>query len=545
MVQRFVCHKNPPDGTHKAVVIMRTLRRIVAVGLTCMLLAPPLPAAGQDASKPAFKPEELDQLVAPIALHPDALLAQILMASTYPLEVVEAARFAKENAKLSPDQLAQALQSKTWDDSVKSLVTFPQVLTMMNDKLDWLQKLGDAFLAQQSDLLAAVQRLRHRAQAEGQLKSTKEQNVIVEPVAAAPAGAPPAGAPPPGAVPPPGSAPAPGAAPAPPTNVQVQQAPPTTVQVQQAPANVQVVQAPPTTTVIKIEPANPQVVYVPSYDPTVVYGGFPPAYPPYYPYPPGYFATSALMFGAGMAVGAAMWGDCDWGGGHGDANVSINNSNNNYNNFSNRVNDRDTARNRTERNRAEQRAGGRSNWQHNPEHRKGVQYRDAKTQQRFNRTGPGNAQAREQFRGRTPSTQPAAGRGGGVGGGAQAATRDVARPAAGGAGQGGGIGGAGIGQGGATTREVGAGGGIGQGGGSFGQGAGGIGQGGGFQGGGRTGAFEGMGNGRATQSFSDRGNASRQSFQRSGGGGGGGGARGGGGGGGRGGGGGGGRGGRR
>ncbi|PYO19392.1 MAG: DUF3300 domain-containing protein, partial [Candidatus Rokuibacteriota bacterium] len=128
---------------------MNTLRRIVALGLMCILFAPPLPAVGQDAGKPAFKSEELDQLVAPIALHPDALLAQIFMASTYPLEVVEAARFSKENAKLPPDQLNEALKQKTWDDSVKSLVTFPQVLTMMNDKLDWLQKLGDAVLSQQ------------------------------------------------------------------------------------------------------------------------------------------------------------------------------------------------------------------------------------------------------------------------------------------------------------------------------------------------------------------------------------------------------------
>src|SRR5262249_36811389 len=192
MAQRRVSQKNPRHQSHKAVS-MNTLRRIIALGLACMLLSPPLPLsplmpvpaeaqqtpqpvpqqapqpapqqasqpapqqasqpAPQQASQPAFKPEELDQLVAPIALHPDPLLAQILMASTYPLEVVEAARFAKDNAKMSADQLSQALQSKTWDDSVKSLVTFPQVLTMMNEKLDWLQKLGDAFLAQQSDLL--------------------------------------------------------------------------------------------------------------------------------------------------------------------------------------------------------------------------------------------------------------------------------------------------------------------------------------------------------------------------------------------------------
>ncbi|HTD76129.1 MAG TPA: DUF3300 domain-containing protein, partial [Chloroflexota bacterium] len=111
---------------------------------------PPL-AMAQGAPQP-LSPEQIDQLVAPIALHPDKLLAQILMASTYPLEVVQAARFVKENPKVQGDQLNEALKRYTWDDSVKSLVFFPQVLTMLNDKLDWLQKLGDAFLAQQNDV---------------------------------------------------------------------------------------------------------------------------------------------------------------------------------------------------------------------------------------------------------------------------------------------------------------------------------------------------------------------------------------------------------
>src|SRR5688572_3094654 len=269
-----------------------SVRRIVAVALMSLLLCPPLPAPAQQAAPPApvqaaqpapgqppappgFSPEQLDQLVAPIALHPDPLLAQILMASTYPLEVVEADRFMKGNASLKGDQLNEALKQQTWDDSVKSLTTFPQVLTMMSEKLDWLQKVGDAFLSQQNDLMASVQRLRARAQAQGQLKTTEQQKVIVEPAPAAPA-------------------------PAPSTTV-VQQAPPTTVVVQQ-----------PATQIIKIEPANPEVVYVPSYNPTVVYGAFPPAYPPYYPYPPGYFMAGAFMFGAGIAVGAALWGDCDW-----------------------------------------------------------------------------------------------------------------------------------------------------------------------------------------------------------------------------------------
>jgi len=449
MARRLVSRNNPPHESDE-VVAMSTVRQIVAWILVCMLLSPPLPVTGQDASKVAFKPEELDQLVAPIALHPDPLLAQILMASTYPLEVVQAARFAKDNAKLTGEQLDEALKQQTWDDSVKSLVTFPQVLTMMNDKLDWLQKLGDAFLSQQQDLMASVQRLRARAQAAGQLKSTKEQKVIVEPAASV------STAPPP---PPAGAAPA---------------AP--------APTSVQVVQ--PASTVIMIEPANPQVVYVPSYNPTVVYGAWPPAYPPYYPYPPGYFAATAFTFAAGVAVGAALWGNCNWG--HGD--VTINN--NNYNSFTSNVNNTNIANNRKQ-NISGQTPGGQGKWQHNPEHRKGVQYRDAATQQRFNKTGPANAQAREQFRGRTQQA--------GLGQGS-AGTRQT------GLAQGGGgireTGGSALGQGGAGTRQT---------------AAGNVGQGGGFgQGGGRqAGAFEGVGQSRDTQNFSNRGNASRESFKRS------------------------------
>src|SRR5437763_13599265 len=126
---------------------------VVAVSLPFAPLATGAQPPRSADSRP-FKPEELEQIVAPIVQYPDPLLAQILMASTYPLEVVQAARFAKDNAKLAGEQLDDALKQQTWDDSVKSLVTFPQVLTMMNDKLDWLQKLGDAFLSQQQDVMA-------------------------------------------------------------------------------------------------------------------------------------------------------------------------------------------------------------------------------------------------------------------------------------------------------------------------------------------------------------------------------------------------------
>src|SRR5687768_6878940 len=228
------------------------------------------------ASPQALKPEELEQVVAPIALYPDSLLAQVLMASTYPLEVVQADRWVKQNPsqKDSPD----ALNKLTWDASVKSLVNFPQVLTMMSEKLDWTVKLGDAFIADQKAIMDAVQRLRGKAYANGNLKSSQEQTVKVE---AAPATAPADG----GAAPPP--------------------------------------------QVVVIESSSPSVVYVPTYNPTVVYGGWPyPSYPPYYYTPPGYVAGTALLsFGVGVAVGAAWghaWGGCNWHGGEVDIDVNKN-----------------------------------------------------------------------------------------------------------------------------------------------------------------------------------------------------------------------------
>jgi hypothetical protein len=142
----------------------------------------------QAGAAPLFKQEQLEQILAPIALYPDDLLVQIFMASTYPLEIVQAARWVKANPNLKGDQLAKALEQQSWDPSVKSLVNFPDVLNMMNDKLDWTQQLGDAVLAQQKDVMAAVQRLRKKAYDTGNLKTTKEQVVKVESPAAQPSG---------------------------------------------------------------------------------------------------------------------------------------------------------------------------------------------------------------------------------------------------------------------------------------------------------------------------------------------------------------------
>jgi len=246
------------------------------------------PATGETAAPSAdFKPEELEQLAAPIALYPDSLISQILMASTYPLEVVQADRFAQQNKDLQGDALTDALEKEDWDPSVKSLVNFPQVLSMMSEKLDWTSQLGDAFLAQQKGLMDAIQKLRARAKSEGNLESTPQQTVVVKEEAS--------------------------------------------------------------TQVIVVEAADPEVVYVPSYNPTVVYGSWPyPAYPPHYYYPPGYVATAAVSFGVGMACGAAWgyaWGGCNWG--HGDIDIDCDRNlriNNNIdrsrykNDFSNRNN---------------------------------------------------------------------------------------------------------------------------------------------------------------------------------------------------------------
>lgn len=147
------------------------------------------PATAQPTAVQQYSQDELDQLLAPIALYPDQLLAQILMAATYPLEVVEAARFVRQNPGLTGPALDQAVAEKNWDPSVQSLTAFPQVLAMMDDKLEWTQRLGDAFLVDQQRVMDTVQSLRQRAQAAGNLYSTPEQSVfnrdneiVIEPV---------------------------------------------------------------------------------------------------------------------------------------------------------------------------------------------------------------------------------------------------------------------------------------------------------------------------------------------------------------------------
>src|SRR5262249_47158878 len=246
-----------------------TIRRYFALAILSVAVMNIGPVHAQNETPPRTS-AQLEQLVAPIALYPDALLSQILMASTYPLEVVAAARWVQANPGVSGKALEDAMQKQSWDASVKALTAVSQTLQMMNDKLDWTRDLGDAFLAQQADVLQAVQRLRQRADDEGNLKTTEQQKVIKTARAEA----------------------------APPSAETLSPAPQSSV----APANI-----------YTIESVNPDEYYVPVYDPGVVYGAWPyPEYAPFYWYPPGWGGSRVFAFGAGVAVGAAIWGGIDW-----------------------------------------------------------------------------------------------------------------------------------------------------------------------------------------------------------------------------------------
>ncbi len=236
----------------------------------------------QQQQAPALTPDQLDSLVAPIALYPDPLLSQILVASTYPLEIVECARWYDKNSSLQPQALKDAVSKQTWDASVQALVAFPDVLKQLNQDITWTTDVGNAFLAQQADVMEAVQRLRTKAKDSGKLGSNAQQKVTTSSQGG--------------------------------------------------------------NTYVEIQPANPQVIYVPSYNPEAVWGAA-PAYYPYPPiaYPPYYggavAAASIMSFGIGMAVGAVWgggggWGwNCGWGGN----NVVVNNNFINNNHF-NRTN---------------------------------------------------------------------------------------------------------------------------------------------------------------------------------------------------------------
>jgi hypothetical protein len=153
---------------------MKSFLKSLMIGLLAVTLTGPVAVAQERA---AFSEEELDQMLAPIALYPDSLLSQVLMASTYPLEVVQAARWSRSNPSLKGEEAVKAVEDMDWDPSVKSLVAFPQVLQRMDERLDWTQRLGEAFLAQEPHVLDAIQGLRQRAATAGNLNSNEQLRV--------------------------------------------------------------------------------------------------------------------------------------------------------------------------------------------------------------------------------------------------------------------------------------------------------------------------------------------------------------------------------
>jgi len=257
----------PNRASRSLVVIL--CAALLAPGETVFLAQAAPPATAQAAAEePKLPPEQLDSLVAPIALYPDPLLGQVLVASTYPLEIVQLQQWLAKNPGLKDKALADAVTKQPWDPSIQSMAALPDVVKRLGDDIQWTTELGNAFLAQQADVMDAVQRMRKKAQGTGALKTNEQQKVE--------------------------------------TKVVEEK------------------------TVIVVEQANPQVVYVPTYNPVVVYGPPVYAYPPIY-YPPSTGAVVAagmISFGVGIAIGAAWgggWGyGCGWG--HNDINVNVNNN---------------------------------------------------------------------------------------------------------------------------------------------------------------------------------------------------------------------------
>ena len=348
-------------------------RSLVAV--LCSVLVLPGDAAAyappQDTAKPAsssqtatIPPDQLDSLVAPIALYPDPLLAQVLAASTYPLEIIKLQRWLAQNSTLKDKQLADAVAKQPWDPSVQALAALPDVVKRLGDDIGWTVDLGNAFLAQQADVMEAVQRMRKKAHEKGTLKTTEQHKVettVVE-----------------------------------------------------------------SKSVIVIEQANPQVVYVPSYDPVVVWGPALYPYPPIYYPPAGYYAAGmAISFGVGVMMGAFWGGGWGWGCGWGGNNININNNfnrNTNINNIGggnrNNIGSGNRPSNQPARGGANggnrvstQPAGGRSDWQHNPQHRGGTPYRDRATADRFGGSARGDSMSQR----RASAENRMAGQGGGSG----------------------------------------------------------------------------------------------------------------------------------
>jgi hypothetical protein len=241
---------------------------LLSAGVLLAQQAPPAPPPPDQ----SLSPDQLDDLVAPIALYPDPLLSQVLVATTYPLEVVQAYQWAQKNPGITGPALTQAAQQQNWDASVQALAVFPDVLKRLNDDVAWTTNLGNAFLAQQQSVMDAVQRMRQKAQQSGKLQSTPQETVAT-----------------------------------------------TTANGQPN---------------IEIEPANPEVIYVPVYDPMWIWGA-PMWYPyPNWWWPGRSFLTGGLYFGFGGPIDMGLyfgagwhgWGGWGWQAGWGGRGVMVNNA---------------------------------------------------------------------------------------------------------------------------------------------------------------------------------------------------------------------------
>ena len=310
------------------------LRATAAFVAACLLAVAPARAA----EPPPFTAAELAQMLAPIALFPDALLSQVLMASTYPSDVAQAVDWAYAHRKLEGDAAVKAVQDKPWDPSVQSLVAFPQVLAMFGENPQWVHDLGDAFLDQSGAVMDSVQFLRAKAKEAGNLASNEYQVIAVEPAP-------------------------------PPPQVIVVNAPP------------------PPTQIITIVPARPQVVFVPIFNPVWAFGPWwHPRFPPFFfPPPPrwgwgwGSVMHTGIWWGVGIGVSNALWGGVDWR--RRDVNINVNRWNNI--NINNRIDSRDRD----------------VSWRHDVRNRHGVPYRGAATRDRLQQR-VGDARARDEYRGR-------------------------------------------------------------------------------------------------------------------------------------------------
>jgi hypothetical protein len=281
-------------------VLAATLAGVLAAPDAILLAQEPppatAPAAGSEAPDSVkLSTDQLDSLVAPIALYPDPLLAQVFVASTYPIDVIAAQQWLDKNSTLKGEALEKAAMEQDWEPSVQALVSLPDALKVLSENVKWTEDLGDAFLAQQNDVMESVQRMRKKAKDNGKLDSSEQQKV-----------------------------------------------------------ETKVIESKET---IIIQPSNPEVIYVPQYNPTVVYPPPVYTYPPMY-YPPYYAGAAFVSFGVGMAIGIGMaggWG-CGWGGG-GNNTININNNNNYVKNSNLKNNQGNRTGNSNWQHNAQQRGG--------------------------------------------------------------------------------------------------------------------------------------------------------------------------------------------